>query len=278
LRDLPDGPRNYTLPPGAAMTDKTRSVNEPAILMGFGHLWYLAWEFQCPVDDEIAVGVSGIGSSPVLDGNGRPKVMREAPATRASLLVRLRDPRDDVAWARFVDIYGPLVYDYGRRHGLQDADAADLTQEVLRAVARSAGQFRYEPARGSFRSWLFTVARTKRINLGARESRQPRGRGGSDVIRQMDQVTGRDAAEAEAAEWERAFEQRLLDWAAGIIRAELKDSTWQAFCRTAFERQGAQQVAADLGLTVGAVYAAKSRVLARLREVVRQARFDSSDD
>jgi RNA polymerase sigma-70 factor (ECF subfamily) len=203
--------------------------------------------------------------------------MREAPATRPSLLVRLKDSRDDEAWARFVEIYGPLVYEYGRRQGLQDADAADLTQEVLQAVARSAGEFRYDPSRGSFRSWLFTVARTKRINLGVREAKQVHGRGGSEVIRQLDQVTGRDTADAEAAEWERAFEQRLLDWAAGIVRAEFKESTWRAFWRTAFEKQSPQQVAGDLGISVGAVYAAKSRVLARLRDVVRQARFDSSD-
>ena len=84
--------------------------------------------------------------------------MTESPVTRASLLLRLRDPRDVEAWGEFVEVYGPLVYDYGRRHGLQDADAADLTQEVLRAVAWSAGEFRYDPSRGMFRSWLFTVA------------------------------------------------------------------------------------------------------------------------
>ncbi len=204
--------------------------------------------------------------------------MRGAPATRASLLVRLKDPRDDEAWARFVEIYGPLVYEYGRRQGLQDADAADLTQEVLQAVARSAGEFRYDPARGSFRSWLFTVARTKRINLGVRESRQPHGRGGSEVFRQMDQLAGRNPGDAEAAEWDRAFEQRLLDWAAGVVRPEFKESSWLAFWRTAFEKQSPQQVASDLEISVGAVYAAKSRVLARLRQVVQQARFDSSDD
>ncbi len=65
--------------------------------------------------------------------------MTESPVTRVSLLLRLRDPRDVEAWGDFVEVYGPLVFDYGRRHGLQEADAADLTQEVLRAVARSAG-------------------------------------------------------------------------------------------------------------------------------------------
>ena len=94
----------------------------------------------------------------------------------------------------------------------------------------------------------------------------------------MDQVAGRNPGDAEAAEWDRAFEQRLLDWAAGIVRPEFKESSWLAFWRTAFEKQSPQQVASDLEISVGAVYAAKSRVLARLRQVVQQARFDSSDD
>ena len=86
--------------------------------------------------------------------------MIEVPTTRVSLLVRIRDLRDSNAWGEFVEIYGPVVYDYGRRRGLQDADAADMTQDVLRSVAGTIGDFRYDPRRGSFRSWLFTVART----------------------------------------------------------------------------------------------------------------------
>src|SRR5215831_14349683 len=87
--------------------------------------------------------------------------MAEIPATRASLLLRLRDPRNEAAWREFVDLYGPLVYHYARKQGLQDADAADLGQEVLRAVAGSVGRLEYDPCRGSFRNWLFTVVRRK---------------------------------------------------------------------------------------------------------------------
>jgi RNA polymerase sigma-70 factor (ECF subfamily) len=192
-------------------------------------------------------------------------------------LLRLRDSSDHEAWSNFVDIYGPLVYRYGRRSGLQDADAADLTQEVLRAVARSAGEFRYDPARGAFRNWLFTVARTKRINLGMKGARQVRGVGGTEVIQQLNEVPIREGEDAESLEWERAFEQRILDWAAERIRPEFKESTWVAFCRTTFDKVSSQQVASDLGMTIGAVYAAKSRVMARLRAAVRQARFDESE-
>jgi RNA polymerase sigma-70 factor (ECF subfamily) len=174
-----------------------------------------------------------------------------------------------------VEIYGPLVYEYGRRHRLQEADAADLTQEVLRAVVQSAGEFRYDPSRGSFRSWLFTVSRTKRINLGVKGARQPRGSGASEVIEQLNQIP--DRAADESGEWDRAFEQRLLDWAAGRIRGEFKESSWRAFAMTALEGASPQSVAAELGITIGAVYAARYRVLARLREMVRQARVDTFD-
>jgi RNA polymerase sigma-70 factor (ECF subfamily) len=201
--------------------------------------------------------------------------MGEIPTTRASLLLRLRDGSDGEAWAQFVEVYGPVIYDYGRRHGLQDADAADLTQEVLRVVAVAAETFVYDPSKGSFRSWLFTVARTKRINLAARLSRHPRGSGDSKVAGQLAAVPDR-GDDAEQAEWDRALRQSQVDWAAAQIRNEFQESTWQAFLRT-MGGASAPEVAAQLGMSVGAVYTAKSRVLARLRKQIEQAGFDSDD-
>src|ERR1700693_447271 len=90
--------------------------------------------------------------------------MAEIPATRASLLVRLRDPSDAPAWTEFVALYAPLVYGYARKQGLQDADAADLSQEVLGAVAGAVGRLDYDPRRAAFRNWLFTVVRRKLSN------------------------------------------------------------------------------------------------------------------
>jgi RNA polymerase sigma factor (sigma-70 family) len=197
--------------------------------------------------------------------------MADPPTTRVSLLVRIRDGRDAEAWARFVEVYGPLVYEYGRRHGLQDADAADLTQEVLLAVAGAAGTFSYDPSRGAFRSWLFTVARTKRLKSAAAQARQPRGSGDPAVAGRLDALPGRDDG---GDEWDRSYRQRLLDWAAERVRGEFKEATWQAFWRTAVGREGPHEVAESLGMSVGAVYVAKSRVLARIREQVEQVRCD----
>src|SRR6516225_8690202 len=101
--------------------------------------------------------------------------MAEIPPTRPSLLVRLRDPRDADAWGEFVDRYGPLLYGYLRKQGLQDADAADLSQEVLSAVAGAVGRLEYDPRRGAFRNWLFTVVRRKLITWRTSAAQRQRG-------------------------------------------------------------------------------------------------------
>src|SRR5437588_12482138 len=97
--------------------------------------------------------------------------MAASPQTRPSLLVRIRDAGDRTAWLQFVDLYAPLVYRFARRRGLQDADAADLTQEVLQAVAAGSRRLEYDPARGTFRGWLFTVARNRLHNFLLRQRR-----------------------------------------------------------------------------------------------------------
>jgi RNA polymerase sigma factor (sigma-70 family) len=198
--------------------------------------------------------------------------MTGPPPTRPSLLTRIRDPRDAVAWAEFVDIYGPLVYDYGRRRGLQDADAADLTQDVLRAVAAAAGRFAYDSARGAFRSWLFTVTRRKLLDSARRRRPGDRGTGDIDVQKRLEEE--QEIRSDGEDEWDQAFRQRLLDWAAEQIRGEFRPTTWRAFWLCAVEGKDTREASASLGMSVGAVYAAKCRVLARLREEIGRARRD----
>jgi RNA polymerase sigma factor (sigma-70 family) len=189
--------------------------------------------------------------------------MAKAPPTRPSLLLRLRDARDGAAWSEFVEVYAPLVYGYARKQGLQDADAADVTQEVLRAVSGAMGRLEYDPERGSFRGWLFTIVRNKLRSFLAGPKGQARGGTSAQLLLEA------QPGPAEATAWDAEYEQRLFAWAADQVRGGFEDATWRAFWRTAVEGRAPKEVAAELGLTVGAVYIAKSRVLARLRERVR---------
>ncbi len=194
--------------------------------------------------------------------------MAEIPATRASLLLRLRDPRDEAAWAQFVELYAPLVYGYLRKQGLQDADAADLCQDVLGAVAGAVGRLDYDPAKGAFRNWLFTAVRRKLWNWQAAQERRAQGTGDSATYRLLEQV---QAPAREEAEWQAECEDRVFAWACAQVRREVTDATWQAFWRTAIDGQPGKQAAAGLGLSVAAVYSARSRVLARLKELIQSA-------
>src|SRR5262249_33591550 len=149
--------------------------------------------------------------------------------TRVSLLVRLRDAHDARAWGEFVDLYAPLVYRLARRHGLQDADAADLTQNVLGAVARPLPRFQYHAARGTFRGWLLTVARNHLRTSAQERRRQPPGSGDSEAQALLEQQPAPEEAEA----WEQEYRERLFACAAGRVRGQFRPATWEAFWRTA---------------------------------------------
>jgi RNA polymerase sigma-70 factor (ECF subfamily) len=188
------------------------------------------------------------------------------------LLVRLRDARDETAWSQFVDLYAPLVYGYARRHGLQDADAADLTQIVLRAVASAVGRLEYDPQRGSFRGWLFTIVRRKLCSFMRPRHDYCQGSGDSATLARLEA----EAAPEEESVWDAEFEQRLFAWAVEQVRPQVRESTWQAFWQTAVDDRSAREVATSLGMSLGAVYLARSRVMARLRAVVQEAQESDS--
>jgi RNA polymerase sigma-70 factor (ECF subfamily) len=191
----------------------------------------------------------------------------DLPATRPSLLLRIRDAGDKEAWQDFVRIYAPVVYGYARRHGLQDADAADLAQEVLCGVSAAAARLDYDPRRGSFRGWLFTLAHHRLHDFLARRRRPGRGSGDSGVRELLQQQPAR---EEDRSLWDQEYEGRLFRRAAEEVRGRFRDATWQAFWLTAVEGHRPREVAGRLRMTPAAVYLAKSRVMARLRERVRQ--------
>jgi len=197
--------------------------------------------------------------------------MTQPPTTRLSLLLRLRDPQDAAAWNEFVRLYAPLIYRYGRRHGLQDADAADLTQEVLGAVNKSIGRFDYDVNRGAFRGWLYTLAHRKRCDFMERRSRQAAGAGDSQVQALLDATP----APQDRDEWDRDHRDAIFAWVAERVEPTVSATTWQAFWRTAVEGKSGQVVAGELCMTVAAVYLAKSRVMVRMKEEARH--WDESD-
>src|SRR5438105_4849958 len=121
--------------------------------------------------------------------------MADSPDTRPSLLVRIRDSGDREAWRLFVDLYGPLVYRFGRKRGLQDADAADLTQTVLQAISGAIQTFEYDPARGAFRGWLLGVVRNQLSKRMRREQHAPQGTGDSATQQWLAEQPERDPGE-----------------------------------------------------------------------------------
>jgi RNA polymerase sigma-70 factor (ECF subfamily) len=199
--------------------------------------------------------------------------MADSPATRQSLLVRLKNPRDEHAWAEFVEIYAPLIDRLARARGLQAADAADLTQEVFRAVAGAIDRYDPEPTRGSFRSWLFRIARNLIINLLAARRIRPLATGDSDIQEMLERVPAPDGAET--ALFEAEYRRRVFLWAADQIQGEFRRATWQAFWLTAVEGREAKDAARVAGISIGAVYIARSRVMARLRAIIEQVEGES---
>jgi RNA polymerase sigma-70 factor (ECF subfamily) len=182
--------------------------------------------------------------------------------TRPSLLVRLRDTSDHEAWSQFVTVYTPLIFGFCRNRGLSETDAGDVTQEVLKAVAGAIPRFRYDPRRSSFRNWLFTVVRSKLNNFIAAQARQPRPAGDSTIL----QFAENEPDPAIEEGWQRDYQARLVSWAAHEIQGEFKEQTWNAFWRTAILGEAVDTVAGELGLTLNALYIARSRITSRLKQ------------
>jgi RNA polymerase sigma factor (sigma-70 family) len=195
--------------------------------------------------------------------------MSQPPDTRASLLVRLGDARDAPAWSQFVAIYAPLVHGYARKQGLQDADAADVTQEVLRTLAGALRRGAYDAGRGAFRSWLFAVVRNELKTFWGRRARQVQGSGDSATLAVLE---AEPAPEVDL--WDLEYRKHVFAWAAEEVRGAVEPNTWQAFWQTAALGKQAQDVARGLGMTVAAVYMARSRVQARLKEAVQAIEGD----
>ena len=200
----------------------------------------------------------------VMNQHNSPPSSESLGSTASSLLERVRSQNSD-AWVQLVTLYGPVVWGWAGRWGIPHHDRDDLVQEVFQSVSRGIAAFRKEQPNDSFRGWLWTIARNKMRDRLRRAERDIPGLGGSNARSLFEQIpeelsesiSGLPGLDGKAALVNRALE---------IIRSRFERSTWEAFWRTTIDQHDPQQVATELGISVGAVYQAKSRVLRHLRQ------------
>src|SRR6187399_3731913 len=145
----------------------------------------------------------------------------ESPLTRASLLVQLRTGSNQIAWQEFVKLYGPVIYGFARKRGLQDADAADLMQDVMRSVSAAIGRLDYDRSQGTFRGWLFTITRNKIFNFLSARRIRPQGSGDTTTNRLLD-------AQPDASDGSETWEMEYQRWLAALAMERVKHEFQEA--------------------------------------------------
>jgi len=185
--------------------------------------------------------------------------------TSASLLDRLQTAPDSVSWQRLVDLYTPLIRSWLRRHAqLHDQDADDLVQEVLSVVVRKLPQFRHNQRTGAFRTWLRTIAVNCLRDSWRAQRIRPRASGDSEFQQLLNQLE--DPASGLSRLWDEEHDRHVGKRLLELIEPQFEPKTWAAFRGVTLEGKSPDVVAEELGLSVNAVFIAKSRVLGRLRQ------------
>jgi RNA polymerase sigma-70 factor (ECF subfamily) len=203
--------------------------------------------------------------------------LTDVSKTRISLILRLQRPSDAEAWQQFCEIYQPLVFRIARSRGLQNADADDLTQEVLVRVAKSVGRWQPEADRGSFRGWISTIARNLVIDFLRKQSAGCPVTQHSDVHRLLAEIPEGGSVDdhAKATQYfDAEHERQMFFWAANKIKSSFQDRTWQVFWETTVNERPVSDVSRELEMSRGAIYVARSRVIARLRKTIESASVD----
>lgn len=187
--------------------------------------------------------------------------------TRMSLICRLQDPDDVESWNQFLEMYSTVVRRVARNRGMQSADADNLVQEVMLKVAQSISDWLEREERGRFRPWLVRIAKNAAVDFLRLRASRPWDTMGS---------------EAEYAPYETAqpceienqidleYDRAVFDWAALQVAESVEPRTWQAFWLTQVEGLSVQEAAEQLGVRAANIYFGRSRVMARLRELVKQ--------
>jgi RNA polymerase sigma-70 factor, ECF subfamily len=190
--------------------------------------------------------------------------MPEFPETSYSLIARVKNPADGAAWAEFLGIYQPVVFRMARRRGLQDADAQDVMQQVFLSISKSIEGWTPGVMQPPFRAWLTTIARNAITKALTRRPRDAAS-GSTSVIELLDAQPDPYATTAEILSEAR---KELIRWATEQIRSEFSEATWNVFWQTAIEGVPIAEVSKSTGRSAGALYVARYRVIARLKEKV----------
>lgn len=183
--------------------------------------------------------------------------------TRHSLLVRARAGSAE-AWQLLTDLYRPLIAGWLRRHGASPQDVDDLTQDVLITVVTHLAKFDHSGRPGAFRAWLRTLAINRVRNLWRSTNGRQVGTGGNDFQKLAGQLE--DPSEELSRRWDEEHDRYLLRCLLDLVEREFEPATMRAFRRLTLDGVCAADVARELGISVAAVYVAKSRVLKRIRE------------
>jgi RNA polymerase sigma-70 factor (ECF subfamily) len=187
--------------------------------------------------------------------------------TRASLILRLQDAEDVAAWDEFAAIYGPVVFNVALSRGFQAADADNLVQEVFMAVASSISKWLHRDDRGSFRAWLLRIARNAAVDMITQKATRSLGRDGSEALAHLVNLP---APSAISSDLDLECERLVFQWASERVRKSVAEHTWQAFWLTSIEELSVEEAAAQLDTRPGNIYFARSRVMARIKELVQQ--------
>jgi len=183
--------------------------------------------------------------------------------TSLSLLARISQAADAHAWDQLVELYAPLLRRWLKTYQVQEADADDLVQEVLVVIARELPRFEHNRRAGAFRSWLRQIMVHKLRQFWQARDRQPTAAGSSSLLEQLQQLA--DETSQLSRMWDQEHDREVLARLMELLRPTFLPKTWEAFRRQMFDNQPPDEVAAALGMSLGSVYVARSRVLKALR-------------
>jgi|SRR5262245_56142030 len=205
--------------------------------------------------------------------SGSDRIRAVDPGSTASSLIERVKTLDPAAWRQLATLYGPLIYVWARRSGLQGEDAADVTQEVFRAVAANASRIQSGRPGDTFRGWLWTVTRNKIRDHCRGRAARPQATGGTDAQKLMHLIPEEETTDSGSETPTGA--DGVLRRAMEFVRTEFEQRSWDAFWRVTIEGRAANDVAQELGMTTNAIYVARSRILRRLRELLSGEEFGS---